>query len=75
LPDKVRQAVQAFFKANENWLAKVLAEGEAQDTLDAGGKPEAAARSLYAAFQGSLLACRLFQTRARLEEVVEGVRR
>ncbi|GAB5101051.1 TetR/AcrR family transcriptional regulator [Caballeronia sp. GAFFF2] len=75
LPEKVRQAVQGFFKANENWLAKVLAEGEAQDTLDAGGKPEAAARALYAAFQGSLLACRLFQTRARLDEVVDAVRR
>ncbi len=73
-PEKVRQAVQAFFKANENWLAKILAEGEAQDTLDAGGKPEAATRALYAALQGSLLACRLFQTRARLEEVAEAVR-
>lgn len=75
LPDKVRQAVQAYFKANENWLAKVLAEGEAQDTLDVGGKPEAAARTLYAAFQGSLLASRLFQVRARLEEIADSVRR
>ncbi len=50
LPEKVREAVQSFFKANENWLMKVLAEGEAQDTLDARGKPDAAARSLYAAF-------------------------
>jgi TetR/AcrR family transcriptional regulator, transcriptional repressor for nem operon len=75
LPEKVRQAVQSFFKANENWLAKILAEGEAQDTLDAGGKPEASARALYASFQGSLLACRLFQTRARLEEVADSVRR
>ncbi|MDR5812376.1 MULTISPECIES: TetR/AcrR family transcriptional regulator [unclassified Caballeronia] len=75
LPDKVRQAVQAYFKANENWLAKVLAEGEAQDTLDAGGKPEAAARTLYAAFQGGLLASRLFQVRARLEEIADSVRR
>jgi TetR/AcrR family transcriptional repressor of nem operon len=75
LPEKVRHAVQSFYKANENWLAKVLAEGEAQDTLDAGGKPEAAARTLYAAFQGSLLACRLFQTRARLEEVADAFRR
>lgn len=64
LPEKVRQAVQSFFRANENWLAKVLAEGETQDTLDAGGKPEAAARALYSAFQGGLLACRLFR-RAR----------
>lgn len=75
LPDKVRHVVQSFYKANENWLAKVLAEGEAQDTLDAGGKPEAAARTLYAAFQGSLLACRLFQTRARLEEIADAFRR
>jgi TetR/AcrR family transcriptional regulator, transcriptional repressor for nem operon len=75
LPDKVRQAVQGYFKANENWLAKVLAEGEAQDTLDAGGKPEAAARTLYAAFQGALLASRLFQVRARLEEIADSVRR
>jgi TetR/AcrR family transcriptional repressor of nem operon len=75
LPEKVRQAVQAFFKANENWLAKVLAEGEAQDTLDARGKPEAAARTLYAAFQGSLLASRLFHTRARLDEIADSVRR
>jgi TetR/AcrR family transcriptional regulator, transcriptional repressor for nem operon len=75
LPEKVRQAIQAFFRANENWLAKVLAEGEAQDTLDAGGKPEAAARALYAAFQGSLLTARLFQTKARLDEVAETVRR
>ena len=67
--------VQSFFRANENWLAKVLAEGEAQDTLDAGGKPDAAARALYAAFQGSLLTCRLFQTRARLEDVAGSVRR
>jgi len=75
LPESVRHAVQAFFKANENWLAKVLAEGDAQGTLNARGKPEATARALYAAFQGSLLACRLFQTRARLDEVADTVRR
>ena len=61
LPDNVRQAVQAFFRANENWLAKVLAEGEIQETLHANGQPEAAARAFFAAFQGSLLASRLFR--------------
>jgi len=30
---------------------------------------------LYAAFQGSLLACRLFQTKTRLDEIVQGVKR
>jgi TetR/AcrR family transcriptional regulator, transcriptional repressor for nem operon len=75
LPDKVRQAVQAFFRANENWLAKVLAEGEIQQTLNANGQSEATARALFAAFQGSLLASRLFQARARLDEVIQIVKR
>jgi TetR/AcrR family transcriptional repressor of nem operon len=75
LPDNVRQAVQAFFRANENWLAKVLAEGEIQGTLHANNQPEAAARALFAAFQGSLLASRLFQTPARLDEIMQVVKR
>lgn len=74
LPDNVRQAVQAFFKANENWLAKVLAEGAARGTLRVSGKVESAARALYASFQGSVLASRLFHSKARLEDVVNSVR-
>ena len=74
LPDTIRQAVQAFFKANENWLAKVLAQGAQEKTLAVNGKPESAARTLYAAFQGSVLASRLFHTKARLEDVEASVR-
>ncbi|MGY6235948.1 TetR/AcrR family transcriptional regulator [Burkholderia ambifaria] len=72
LPESVRQAVQAFFKANEKWLAELLTQGAKERTLQFSGKPETAARTLYAAFQGSVLASRLFHTRARLEDV-EGV--
>jgi TetR/AcrR family transcriptional repressor of nem operon len=72
LPESVRQAVQAFFKANEKWLAELLAQGAKERTLQFSGKPETAARTLYAAVQGSVLASRLFHTRARLEDV-EGV--
>jgi TetR/AcrR family transcriptional repressor of nem operon len=74
LPDNIRQAVQAFFKANESWLAKVLAQGAQEHTLAVNGKPENAARALYAAFQGSVLASRLFHTKARLEDVEASVR-
>lgn len=74
LPDDIRQAVQAFFKANENWLAKVLAQGAQEKTLAVNGKPENAARALYAAFQGSVLASRLFHTKARLEDVEASVK-
>jgi TetR/AcrR family transcriptional regulator, transcriptional repressor for nem operon len=69
LPDTIRAAVQAFFKANESWLAKVLAQGVKERTLAVTGKPESVARTLFAAYQGSALASRLFQTKARLEEV------
>jgi TetR/AcrR family transcriptional regulator, transcriptional repressor for nem operon len=69
LPDSVRGAVQAFFRANEKWLAEVLAQGEKEGTLAFSGKPENAARALYAAFQGSVLSSRLFHSPARLEDV------
>ena len=74
LPENIRHAIQAFFKANENWLAKVLAQGAQEKTLAVNGKPENAARTLFAAFQGSVLASRLFHTKARLEDVEASVR-
>ncbi|QGZ57328.1 TetR/AcrR family transcriptional regulator [Paraburkholderia acidiphila] len=69
LPETVRQAVQAFFRANETWLAEVLAQGAKEGTLVAKDKPESAARTLFAALQGSVLASRLFHTKSRLEDV------
>jgi TetR/AcrR family transcriptional regulator, transcriptional repressor for nem operon len=74
VPDNIRQAVQAFFKANESWLAKVLMQGVREQTLAVNGKPENAARALFAAFQGSVLASRLFQTKTRLQDVEATVR-
>ncbi len=69
LPDPVRLAIQAFFKANEAWLEEVLKQGARDHTLLVNGQPGAAARALYAAFQGSVLASRLFQTKTRVDEV------
>jgi TetR/AcrR family transcriptional regulator, transcriptional repressor for nem operon len=74
LPDEVREAVQAFFKANESWLAKVLSDGQQKGTLRVSGKPESAARALYAAFQGGLLTSRLFHQKARLDDVVNSIK-
>ncbi|WP_233869856.1 TetR/AcrR family transcriptional regulator [Paraburkholderia adhaesiva] len=69
LPDGVRKAVQAFFRANENWLAKVLAAGVSEGTLVINGSAESSARALFAALQGSALASRLFHAKSRLEDV------
>jgi TetR/AcrR family transcriptional regulator, transcriptional repressor for nem operon len=69
LPENIREAIQAFFRANENWLAQVLAAGAAEGTLVANGSPESAARTLFAALQGSVVTSRLFHTKSRLEDV------
>lgn len=69
LPENVRLAVQAFFKANESWLAKALAQGLREGTVVVAGKPEQAARALFAAFQGSVVTSRLFHAKSRLEDV------
>lgn len=74
LPDPVRTAVKAFFKANEDWLTTVLTQGRQEGSLAINGKPEHAARALFAAYQGSVLASRLFQTASRLEDVEASVR-
>jgi TetR/AcrR family transcriptional repressor of nem operon len=71
--DRARQAVQAFFRAHETWLAKVVADGQRDGTLEWSGDPEAAGRYLFAAFQGALMASRLFQQPARLQDVVASV--
>lgn len=74
LPEKIRKAIQGFFKAHESWLARLLSEGAATGRLHVNGKAESAARALYAAFQGSLLTSRLFRAKTRLEDVVSSVK-
>lgn len=75
LPENVKQAVQSFFRSNETWLGKLLAEGKRQGTLIDAGPPEVAGRVLYAAFQGAVLSSRLFDTKSRLHELVESYKR
>jgi len=69
LPELVRFAVLAFYRANESWLARVLGEGAAQGSLQVPGDPTVAARVLYAAYQGSVMSGRLFNARVRINEV------
>lgn len=69
LPEPVRVAVQAFFRANEAWLADIFAEGMRDGTLASNAQPDQAARAFFAALQGAGLASRLFRAKSRLEEV------
>ncbi|VVE44639.1 TetR family transcriptional regulator [Pandoraea iniqua] len=73
LPEPVREAVQKFFAYHEAWLARVLADGVADGSLKLTSSPEAAARALFAGFQGSVMASRLFRSPSRLGDVVTSV--
>jgi len=70
LPERVRGALQGFFRAHEAWLARVLAEGAAQGSLKFSGTPEAAGRAVFATVQGCILVSRLFQQPAALCEAI-----
>lgn len=70
LPERVRASLQCFFRAHESWLAQVLAEGAQQGSLQFRSTPEDAARTVFAAIQGSALAARLFKEPQRLQQAV-----
>lgn len=73
LSERVRGALQGFFRAHEAWLARVLAEGAAQGTLKFSGTPEAAGRAVFATIQGCLLVSRLFQQPPALCEAISAL--
>ena len=70
LSERARLAIQSFYRTHETWLAKVVADGQQDGTLNWSGDPEAAGRYLFAAFEGALMSSRLFQTPGRLLDVV-----
>jgi len=71
--DKVRTAVQAFFHAQEKWVAEVLAQGAAEGTLRFHGTPEEAARAVCATVQGCLLIGRLTREPLKLRETLSAL--
>ena len=69
LPGGVRKAVQDFYQANEDWIAQVLQQGVHEGVWQVPGDVRTAARSIYAALQGSLLTARLFDNSERIEDI------
>ena len=70
MPACVRQALQDFYAANENWLAALLEQGAREGSLRVPGDVRTAARALYAALQGSLVSARLFKNSERVEDLL-----
>jgi TetR/AcrR family transcriptional regulator, transcriptional repressor for nem operon len=70
LPGGMREAVLAFFEANEKWLARVLSEGRDAGRLRFGGTPKGAARMIVGGLEGAMLVARPYDDVTRFEESV-----
>jgi TetR/AcrR family transcriptional repressor of nem operon len=71
LPKPMRQAVLAFFDANEGWLSKVLEEGRAGRSLRFNGSPPDCARMILAALEGAMLVARSYGEVGRFSATAE----
>jgi TetR/AcrR family transcriptional repressor of nem operon len=65
LPGEMRRAVVRFFDYNQDWLARVLAEGRAQKTLSFRGSPEEVATGILGTLEGAMLVARPYGDVAR----------
>lgn len=71
--ERVHAALKAFYRLQEAWLARALADGERDGSIKSWATPEVEARTMFAALQGALLASRLFQTKDRVLDVLAAV--
>jgi TetR/AcrR family transcriptional repressor of nem operon len=67
LPAPMREAVVAFFDANEAWLTGVFDEGRADGSLRLQGSPREAAQSLVGGLEGAMLLARPYGDVGRFE--------
>ncbi|HTT31329.1 MAG TPA: TetR/AcrR family transcriptional regulator [Solirubrobacteraceae bacterium] len=58
LPKPMRTAVIGFFDENQRWLAGVLTEGQADDTLKFTGAPGDVAQGILSTLEGAMLVAR-----------------
>jgi TetR/AcrR family transcriptional repressor of nem operon len=58
LPKPMREAVIQFFDRNEEWLARVIEQGQAEGTLHRNGAAVDTARMLISGLEGAMLVAR-----------------
>lgn len=58
VPERVRTGVATFMERNRTWLARVIAEGQAQGQFAGSLDPRTEAQTLYAALVGAMFAAR-----------------
>jgi TetR/AcrR family transcriptional repressor of nem operon len=67
LPEHMREAVIRFFDANEEWLARVLEQGQAEGSIDLRGSASDEARAIVSGLEGALLVARPYGDVERFE--------
>jgi TetR/AcrR family transcriptional regulator, transcriptional repressor for nem operon len=70
LPIAMRTSVTDFFRANEEWLARVLEQGRREDCLRFEGAPSRTAAFIVSSLEGAMLVARSFGSVSRFESVV-----
>src|SRR5262249_48403526 len=68
LPGPMQRALQAFFDANERWLAGVLEAGRRRGDLKLQGTAREEARLLVAGLEGALLVARSYDDAGRFQQ-------
>jgi TetR/AcrR family transcriptional regulator, transcriptional repressor for nem operon len=71
LPVRMREAVVAFFDANNDWLVRLLDEGRAQETIRFQGQATAVAQMIVGTLEGAMLVARPYADPARFQAVSE----
>jgi len=79
LPAQMQASIVDYFVDNESWLARTLAQGRDEGSLDFAGGPSEVARSIVSSLEGAMLMARLFDDVAGFEatarRVLDGVAR
>jgi TetR/AcrR family transcriptional regulator, transcriptional repressor for nem operon len=75
LPASMQEALRAFFDANEQWLAGILAAGRKAAAFTFRGSPAQAARALTATLEGAMLLARPYKALDRFDAAARMVLR
>jgi TetR/AcrR family transcriptional regulator, transcriptional repressor for nem operon len=74
LPAEMRERVDRFFQAHQQWLATTLKRGTTRGEFTLSTSPAKAARLFFGALQGALLVKRTTGDPSQLRDVVEAIR-
>ncbi len=70
LPEPMRRAVIGFFDQNQRWLARVLTEGQSEQTLAFNGSADDVAQSILSTLEGAMLVARPYDDLSKFNVTV-----